>query len=79
MGAREKRVARYGDLRDFQTDKGPVRAASRADAIAALKAKWATGPKFTPSLRSEPRKPVEGVEYLGTRAVVRSMNRGGAL
>ncbi|ACL57471.1 hypothetical protein [Methylobacterium nodulans] len=74
---RDPRTIRYGELKDFTSEKGTIRAVTRAEAAEVLKT-HIRGPKFTPSLRNEPCNPVPGVDYLGTRAVVRQMNRGGA-
>ena len=68
--------ARYGALKDFQTEAGIVRAATRAEAEQRVKGP-ARGPNITPSLRGEPtgNRKREGVIYLGNRDAVRRLNR----
>jgi hypothetical protein len=68
--------ARYGALKDFVTEAGIVRAATRKEAEQKVKGP-ARGPNFTPSLRSEPagNQKHQQVTYLGNRDAVRRLNR----
>lgn len=68
--------ARYGALKDFVTDAGIVRAATRKEAEARAKGP-ARGPNITPSLRGEPtgNRKRGDVVYLGNRDAVLRLNR----
>jgi hypothetical protein len=68
--------ARYGALKDFQTEAGIVRAATRQEAEQKVKGR-ARGPNFTPSLQGEPagNRKHSDVTYLGNRDAVRRLNR----